>query len=101
MDSPETFILLSNATILLCAYLVVHPRFAGRDLTRLAVNDLVATALALTVAGYAFWGSGQRFDFGFIEVGWFGFTAATLLLMELPLFVWYAYRHGLNGQREG
>lgn len=101
MDSPETFILLSNATILLCAYLFVYPRFAGRDLTRLAVNDLVANALALTVAGYAFWGSGQRFDLGFIAVGWFGFTAVTLLLMELPLFVWYAHRHGLSGQRDG
>jgi hypothetical protein len=33
-------------------------------------------------------------------VGWFGFTVGTFLLMELPLFVWYARRYGLSGLRE-
>ena len=99
MDRPEIFILLSNAAILLCAYLVVYPRFAGGDLNRLALNDLVANALALAVAGFAFFGTGQRFDLLFLEVGWFGFTLVTFLIMELPFFFWYARRHGLSVQR--
>ncbi len=101
MESPETFILLTNATILLCAYLIVYPRFAGSDLNRLALNDLAADAIAIAVAGFAFFGTGQRFDLMFLEVGWFGFTVGTFLLMELPLFVWYARRYGLSGLREG
>ncbi len=105
MDSPEIFILLSNAAILLCAYFIVYPRFAGSDLNRLALNDLAANAIAIAVAGFAFFGTGQRFDWLFLkigwEVGWFGFTVVTFLLMELPLFVWYARRHGLSGLREG
>jgi hypothetical protein len=101
LDSPETFILLTNATILLCAYLIVYPRFAGSDLNRLALNDLAANALAIVVAGFAFFGTGLRFDLLFLEVGWFGFTVVTFMLMELPLFVWYARRYGLSGLREG
>lgn len=101
MDSPEIFILLSNAAILLCAYFIVYPRFAGSDLNRLALNDLAANAIAIAVAGFAFFGTGQRFDWLFLELGWFGFTVVTFLLMELPLFVWYARRHGLSGLREG
>ena len=95
MDSPELFILAANATILLCAYLVVYPRFAGADLARLALNDLVATGCALAVAGYAFAGTDQRFSLLVGEVGWFGFTFTTFVLMELPLLAWYARRHGL------
>ena len=101
MESPETFILLTNATILLCAYFIVYPRFAGSDLNRLALNDLAANAIAIAVAGFAIFGTGQRFDLLFLEVGWFGFAFGTFLLMELPLFVWYARRYGLSGLREG
>ena len=101
MESPETFILLTNAAILLCAYFIVYPRFAGSDLNRLALNDLAANAIAIAVAGFAFFGTGQRFDLLSLELGWFGFTVLTFLLMELPLFVWYVRRYGLSGSREG
>jgi hypothetical protein len=95
LDSPELFILATNATLLVCAYLFVYPRFAGADLSRLALNDLVATGCALGVAAYAFAGTGQRFNLLVGEVGWFGFTFTTFVLMELPLLAWYARRHGL------
>jgi hypothetical protein len=36
-----------------------------------------------------------RFDLLVTEVSWFGFTVATFLLMELPLFFWYARRYQL------
>ena len=98
MQSPEQFVLLVNAVILGCAYFVVYPRFAGADQTRLAINDLVANACALLVVGLNYWGTGERFSLLVMEVGWFGFTVATFLLMELPLFAWYARRHGVFGR---
>lgn len=61
MQSPEQFVLLVNATVLGCAYFLVYPRFAGADLGRLAMNDLIASGISL--------------------------------LMEFPLFFWYARRH--------
>jgi hypothetical protein len=49
----------------------------------------------LLVVGFNFWGSGVQFDLLITEAGWFGFTVMTFLLMELPLFFWYARRHQL------
>ena len=95
MSSPEQFVLTVNAVILLCAYFIVYPRFAGADQNRLAINDLVANACALLVVGVNFWGTDARFDVLVTEVGWFGFTVMTFLLMELPLFFWYARRNQL------
>ena len=95
MSNPEQFVLTVNAVILLCAYFIVYPRFAGADQNRLAINDLIANACALLVVGFNFWGSEERFDLLVTEVGWFGFTVMTFLLMELPLFFWYARRHQL------
>jgi hypothetical protein len=99
MSSPELFVLTINAVILSIAYLWVYPRFAGSDLNRLVVNDLLANLCALLVSGFFFYDSGVRFDFIFIEVGWFGFTFASFLLLELPLFVWYVRRYGLVKER--
>ncbi|MBM4239393.1 MAG: hypothetical protein FJ154_07645 [Gammaproteobacteria bacterium] len=103
MNSPEQFVLLVNAVILGCAYLIVYPRFAGSDHTRLAINDLIANGCALLVAGLSYSGTGQKFDLLFSEVEWFAFTLATFLLMETPLFLWYARRYRIfdRDQDEG
>ena len=95
MTSPEVFVLTINAVLLWFTYFVVYPRFAGGDMNRLAMNDLAANLAAVVISGYFFYGTGTRFDFLVLKVGWFGFTVASFLLMELPLFVWYARRYGL------
>lgn len=95
MASPEVFVLTLNAVLLWFAYFFVYPRSAGGDMNRLAMNDLAANLAAIVISGYFFYGTGTRFDFLVLEVGWFGFTVASFLLMELPLFVWYARRYGL------
>ncbi|MBM4214168.1 MAG: hypothetical protein FJ179_10700 [Gammaproteobacteria bacterium] len=100
MNSPEQFVLLVNAVILGFAYLVVYPRFAGRDQTRLAINDLIANGCALLVVGVSYAGTGQHFDLLLGEFGWFGFTLATFLLMEIPLFLWYARRYRIFDREE-
>lgn len=95
LDSPEQFVIVVNAVILLIAYFYVYPRFAGADLQRLSINDLIANACALLVVGWLYGGTGQRFDLLVAEVGWFAFTLVTFLLMEIPLFVLYSRRYGL------
>ena len=95
LDSPEQFVILINAVIPAAAYFYVYPRFAGADMHRLAINDLIANGCALLVVGLLYGGTEQRFSLFFGEVGWFGFTVATFLLMELPLFIGYSRRYGL------
>lgn len=93
--TPESFVLAVNAVILVTAYFVVYPRFAGADLNRLARNDLAANVCALVVAGYAFYGTDTVFALFSIELGWFAYTVITFLVMELPFFFWYSRRYGL------
>jgi hypothetical protein len=93
--SAEWMIISINLIILYIAYYFVYPRFAGSDLNRLLVNDLLANITALVVAGALFYGSGQRFDFVFFELGWFGFTLLSFVLLELPFFWSYARRYRL------
>lgn len=95
MESPEQFVIVVNAVILAAAYFYVYPRFAGADMQRLAINDLIANGCALLVVGLQYGGTDQQFSLLVGEVGWFGFTIATFLLMELPLFIGYARRYGL------
>jgi len=33
-----------------------------------------------------------------LDLGWFGFTVLTLLLVEVPLFYWYARRYRVFSQ---
>ena len=95
MLSPEWTIIVLNIIVLSAAYFLVYPMFAKADLNRLLINDLLANFSALVVAGSLFYGSGQRFDFLFFELGWFGFTLLSFLLLELPFFWSYARRYRL------
>lgn len=95
MSGAEWVVMLINISILCIAYFFVYPRFAGADMNKLVVNDLLANATALLVAGFLFYGSGQQFTFVFFDLGWFGFTLLTFVVMELPFFLIYARRYGL------
>lgn len=93
------FALAVNLTVIVLGYLVVYPRFAGTDLRRLVVNDLLASLVALGVVGYAFAGSGQSFTLVAFEVGWLPFTLLTFFALETPFFFWYCRRHGIAPDR--
>ena len=99
MAEPETFALAVNLTLIVLGYFVVYPRFAGSDLRKLVVNDLVASIIALIVVGYAFAGSGQTFTLVATDIGWLPFTLVTFFALETPFFVWYCRRHGIRMDR--
>ena len=96
MESPELFILSLNLLVILLAYGVIYPRFAGSDLTRLIKLDAITSCVPLIIAGTLFWGSGQGFSAGPVEFNWFWFTLLTYLLMESPAMVWYLRRHQIK-----
>lgn len=101
MLSVEWIVILVNAVILCIAYFFVYPRFAKADMNILLINDLLANVTALAVAGMLFYGTGQKFEFLFFELGWFGFTLITFVVMELPFFWSYARRYRLFERMRG
>lgn len=87
--APEATVLLINAVVLLICYLMVLPRWAGGDLRRITIHDLMATIVALMLAGSLYQGMGITFDLGPLPLNWFWFALLTYFAMELPLMFWY------------
>lgn len=95
MAHPEFTIILTNLIIVLIAYLLIYPKFAGSDGHKIATNDLLATTLSLTVAGSLFWGSGHEFSAYFFTLNWFWFALLTHALIEIPFMLWYFKKHNV------
>lgn len=93
---PEFQILIINAASLVVAYLGILPGLKRKSLRALAMTDAAVTVIAVTTAGMLFRGSGQGFGLLGFEVNWLIFSLVTFALMEGPLFVWFARKHGID-----
>jgi hypothetical protein len=62
----------------------------------ISLRDLAVTGAALVVGGLLYGGGGLRFDMLLFETRWWVFTLVTMLAMEMPLFVWFTRRHGID-----
>lgn len=99
--APELQILAINAVALAVAYLLIYPALGPLTNTtatklRIAKADAVVCTAALVTGGALFWGSDVRFSLLLFEVNWFWFGLVTLLVMEVPLYLWFFRRHGLT-----
>ncbi|RZM83192.1 hypothetical protein [Pseudoalteromonas rubra] len=94
--SIELQVILLNVIILCLAYFVIYPRYAGSDLKKVSIQDLIATLVSLAIVGSVYYGSGLAFSLLLFEVNWAWFTVITFTLIELPLCYWYAKRHGVK-----
>lgn len=94
--SPEVQLLILVALILAVAYLGIFPTLEEKTLNKLMVIDLGLNVLALIVAGAWFWGSGVQFTLLFFETNWAIFTIVSYAIIEIPLFLRFAKRHGIR-----
>ncbi|MDO5642411.1 MAG: hypothetical protein Q4G26_08530 [Paracoccus sp. (in: a-proteobacteria)] len=94
--TPEAKILILNAVIMAIGYPGIHGARHITHISQMALTDLVLTALALMVAGALFTGTGTRFSLIFLQVNWLAFSLVTLILIEIPFFIWFCRRHGLD-----
>lgn len=86
---------MMNETLLLALFVLVlfailygfvYPQFVKSNLRRLLLFDVLATLVLFVLVGQAYWGSGQRFSFGFFSVNWFWATLILTLVLE-PVFM--------------
>jgi predicted membrane-bound spermidine synthase len=94
--APEAQILILNSVILALAYLGIYPTLEQKTLNRIMTIDVVLSVLALSVAGALFWGTGVTFSLMLFKTNWAVFTIVTLFVMEVPLFLRFARKHGIN-----
>ena len=96
---PLTTVMLINVALLGIGYRFVYPPVAGQ-MGKLALRSLVIDASAIGLAALLFMGEGIPFLlFGF-DLTWLGFAFASLVLLELPLFIAFGLRNGWD-QRSG
>ncbi|WP_341365719.1 hypothetical protein [Yoonia sp. BS5-3] len=88
--------MILNGVILAVTYLGIYPSLQEKTLHRIMTVDLVLSALALLAAGGLFWGSGTLFNMLLFDANWAVFTIVTLLVMEVPLFLRFARKHGIS-----
>lgn len=93
MESSELLIMSLNVAVVVSAYFYVYPRYCGSDVNKIALNDILASAVSLLVAGSVFWGSGVEFNLLVTSVNWFWFTLITYFTLETPLMLWYFKKH--------
>lgn len=94
--TPELTLLAVNAVFLAFTYLWVYPGLPDKTLALIMRYDLIISTAALVVAGLLFWGSDTGFSLIVFSVNWAVFSLVTLLIMEIPLFAWFAKKHDLT-----
>jgi NADH:ubiquinone oxidoreductase subunit K len=94
--APEAQILILIGIILAVAYLGIFPRLEKKTINKLMGIDLALNVLALIVAGAWFWGTGVTFTLVFYETNWAIFTIVCFALLEIPLFLNFAKKHGIR-----
>ncbi len=93
---PELQLLLINAVIMGMAYFGIYPSRRITHVRQMIATDLALTCLSLLAAGGLFYGSGERFGMILFETNWAIFAVLTLVLMEIPLFIWFCRRNGID-----
>lgn len=93
---PELQLLILEATILVIAYLGIYPTMRKLSLRRMLAVDLVLSVLALAVGAALFAGRGIGFSLLLFETNWAVFLLVTMAAMEIPLFLWFCGRNGID-----
>ncbi len=98
MDSPEVIVLMLNCVIVAIAYFFIYPVLCGDDINRIVANDFCSSVMSLGICGFLFWGEGIAFNTIFFDSNRFWFTLISYAVIEFPMFIFYATRHGLWDQ---
>lgn len=87
--NPETTLLVVNAIVIALAYTLFYPRYAGSQLNKLAVYDLLISIIPLSIAWWFYADSGHQFNLIIMQTNWFVFTLATYFIVEMPMSLGY------------
>lgn len=94
--TPELKILVINAVIMGIAYFGIYPSRGITHVRQMVMTDLALTGLSLLAAGGLYWGSGVQFSLILFTTNWAVFAVLTLALMEIPLFIWFCRKNGID-----
>jgi hypothetical protein len=94
--NQEQIILVTNAALMGYAYFWAYPALTEKTIAAITFRDAVISCMALLLAGALFWGTDQSFTLVFFETNWLVFSIVTLIIIEIPLFLWFLSRFDLS-----
>jgi hypothetical protein len=92
----ELLVVFYVLAVLAIAYLWVYPKYAGKDVKKMAWLDAGFMVITMGISALLFWESDPSFTFIFFETNWFWFTLLTVTVLEIPLFYGYIQARGLG-----
>lgn len=92
---PEVVILILNLSIVLLTYFIIYPLFAGRNLNKLMLNDVLAMLVSLIVSGGLYSGTDYEFNLLIVDTNWFWFAMTTYFVIETPFAQRYIKKNNL------
>ncbi len=93
---PELRVLLVVAAVQVFAYAAVYPRLKVKTMMRLMKLERVISALLILAVGWVYAGSGIGFSVVLFDVPWWAFTLISGFVVEIPLFLWFSRRYGID-----
>ena len=78
------------------AYFTIYPRMEPKNVTRMVQIDVVLFAILLLIAGSVYFGKGMRFSLILFDANWWVFTIICASLIEIPFFVWFCRKWGID-----
>jgi hypothetical protein len=94
--SPEATILITNAALLAFAYLWAYPSLPEKTAQAIMWRDAVVSIAAMTLAGALYARHEVTFSMIIFDTNWFVFSILSMMLMEIPLFIWFARKYDLR-----
>ena len=93
---PELHILGLVLLFYAVAYLAIYPRLVKKTLKRLMGVDAVLMLILLGIAATGYYGTNTSFTLLFFETWWWVYTLALALIIETPLFLWFARKWDID-----
>lgn len=87
--NPETTMLVINAVIVVIAYTLIYPRFAGSNMSKLSVYDVLLSLVPLSIAWWLYADSDHEFNLLVMQTNWLVFTLVTYFVVEMPMSIGY------------
>ena len=95
MSPAATIVLLNTSTLVFC-YFWMFPRVVGKDLQKLALNDVMASVVVICVAASLYMGRDIVITVMGIDFSWFWFTLISYFAMEVPFTLWYMMKYRIE-----
>ena len=97
MAIPAELHILGLVLMVFCvAYFAIFPRLKDKALHRLMLVDLALVCILLAMAGSVYADTGTRFSLVVIDVNWWNFTLITAVIVEVPFFLWFCRKWGID-----